>query len=89
MEGLILATTNFNLQFPTLQQFAGLVLEHYGMELDSTVRDLIRLSMFDCLLFNRYKKQHLASVIIYFAAKINESSMLRSRDMMEELGVPQ
>lgn len=89
MESLILTTTNFNLQFPTLHQFTGLVLQHYKLELDTIVSDLIRLSMFDCLLLNRFKKQHLASVIIYFAAKINEESILRSKDIIEELGVPE
>lgn len=89
MESLILTTTNFNLQFPTLHQFAGLVLQHYGLNLDQTVNDLIKLSMFDCILANKFKKQHLASVIIYFAAKLNESSILRSKDIIEELGVPE
>jgi len=70
MESLILTSTNFNLQFPTLHQFTGLLLSHYNLELDSTVNDLIKLSMFDCLLLNRFKKQHLSAVILYFAAKI-------------------
>jgi hypothetical protein len=89
MESLILTSTNFNLQFPTLHQFTGLLIQHYNLELDSTVSDLIKLSMFDCLLLNRFKKQHLSAVILYFAAKIKESSILRSKDIIEELGVPE
>jgi len=89
MESLILTSTNFSLQFPTLHQFTSLVLEHYALDLDSTVNDLMKLSMFDCILFNKFKKQHLASVIIYFAAKIREASILRSKDIIEELGVPE
>ena len=89
MESLILTTTNFNLQFPTLHQFTGLVLQHYGLDLETTVNDLTKLSMFDCLLLNKFKKQHLASVIIYFAAKVNESSILKSKNIIEELGVPE
>ena len=89
MESLILTTINFNLQFPTLHQFTGLLLDHYKLDIDVTVSDLIKLSMFDCILLNSYKKQHLASVIIYFAAKINESSILRSKNIIEELGVPE
>ena len=89
MESLILTTTCFSLQFPTLNQFTGLLLQHYSLELEGSVADLIRLVMFDCMLLNRFKKQHVASVIIYFAAKLNEESMLRSKDMMEELGVPE
>jgi hypothetical protein len=89
MESLILTATNFNLQFPTLHQFTGLLLHHYNLKLDSTVNDLIKLSMFDCLLLNRFKKQHLSAVILYFAAKIKDPSMLRSKHIIEELGVPE
>ena len=89
MESLILTTTNFNLQFPTLHQFTNLVLQHYGLDLDITVNDLIKLSMFDCILLNKFKKQHLGSVIVYFAAKINECPILKSKDIIEELGVPE
>ena len=71
MESLILTTTNFNLQLPTLNQFTSLLLQHYNLELDSSVSDLIKLALFDCLLLNKFKKQHVASVIIYFAAKLN------------------
>lgn len=58
------------MQFPTLYQFTGLALEHYGGDLDKVVNELVRLSMFDYNLFNNFKKQHLAAVIVYFAAKI-------------------
>ena len=70
MESLILTTTNFNMQFPTLYQFSSLALEHYGGDLDKVVNELIKLSMFDFNLFNNFRKQHLAVVIVYFAAKI-------------------
>ena len=72
MESLILTTTNFNMQFPTLYQFSGLRLENYGGVLDKTVNQLIKLSMFDFNLFNSFKKQHLTAVIVYFASKVND-----------------
>lgn len=89
MESLILSATNFNLQFPTLHQFTGLIIQHYGLDMEAVVSDLIRLSMFNCLLFNRFQKQHLSSVIIYFAAKLKELPILKSKDLIEELGVPE
>ena len=82
MESLILVTTGFNLQFPNLNQFTAILLQHYGLELESSVNDLIRLTMFDCLLLNKYRKQHVASVIVYFAAKLNEQTMLSSREII-------
>ena len=45
--------------------------------------------MFDFNLFNRFRKQHLTAVIVYFAAKVNENSFMRSRDIIEETGVPE
>jgi hypothetical protein len=89
MESLILTTTSFSLQFPTLNQFTGLVQQHYELELESTVSELSRLCLFDCTLMNKFKKQHLASVVIYFAAKVKESDILRSKNIIEELGVPE
>jgi hypothetical protein len=41
------------------------------------------------MLCNRFQKQHLAAVIIYFAIKINESCVMRSKDIIQELGVPE
>lgn len=76
------------MQFPSLHQFTGLVIQHYNLEIDSTVKELIKLSLFDFMLCNRFQKQHLAAVIIYFAIKINESSTMRSKDIIQELGVP-
>ncbi len=89
MESLILTTTNFNMQFPSLHQFTGLVIQHYSLQIDTTVNELIKLSLFDFMLCNRFQKQHLAAVIIYFAIKINECSVMRSKDIIQELGVPE
>lgn len=66
-----------------------MVLQHYGLDIEKTVDDLIKLSMFDCILLNKFKKQHLGSVIVYFAAKINECPILKAKDIIEELGVPE
>lgn len=45
--------------------------------------------MLDFALFNRFQKNHLSAVIIYFAAKLNESGFARSKDIMEEVQVPE
>jgi hypothetical protein len=70
MEGVILTATQFNLQFPTIHQFAGLALKQQGQELTSNILMLANLALFDFTLFNRFKKRHLASVIIYLAMKL-------------------
>ena len=88
MESLILTTTNFNMQFPSLQQFTGLAIQHYQLELNATINELMKLSLFDFMLCNRFQKQHLAAVIVYFAVKIEESSLMRSKDIIAEMGVP-
>lgn len=43
----------------------------------------------DFMLCNRFQKQHLSAVIIYFALKLNESSSIRSKDIIDELKVPE
>lgn len=88
MESLILTTTNFNMQFPSLHQFTGLAIQHYQLELNTTINELMKLSLFDFMLCNRFQKQHLAAVIVYFAVKIEESTLMRSKDIIAEMGVP-
>jgi hypothetical protein len=76
MESLILTTTNFSLQVPTLHQFTQLTLEHYGSQHAELIWELNNLVMFDFSLFNRYQKQHLAAVTTYFALKLNNMTEL-------------
>lgn len=57
--------------------------------MEQTVNQLVKLSMFDFMLCNRFQKQHLSAVIIYFALKLNESSSIRSKDIIDELKVPE
>lgn len=71
MESAILQTTNFNMQVPTLHQFTSLALQHYRLEHDPVLAQLARLSMFDFMLSNRFQKQHLSAVILYFSLKLN------------------
>ena len=83
MESLILTTTNFNLQFPTTNQFTNIFLFHYKLDLHVMVGDLINLSMFNCILFSKFRKQHLAAVIVYFAAKMVDSPILKENNLKE------
>lgn len=89
MEGVILSATSFNLQFPTIQQFAGLPMEQHSEKLRSMVVMLSNLALFDFTLFNRFKKRHLAVVIMYIALKLENPDCVRSRDVMEESNVPE
>jgi hypothetical protein len=82
MEGVILTTTRFNLQFPTIHQFAGLTMQSQGEKLTNNVLMLANLALFDFTLFNRFKKRHLASVIIYLALKLESPDRVRSRDVI-------
>lgn len=45
--------------------------------------------MFDFMLSNRFQKQHLSAVIVYFSLKLNESGLLRSKDIIQDMGVPE
>lgn len=82
MEGLILTVTSFNLQFPTIQQFAGVALQEHGERLAEAVGMLSNLALFDFSLFNRFSKRHLACVILYIALKIESPQQVRSRDII-------
>lgn len=50
---------------------------------------LSNLALFDFTLFNRFKKRHLAVVIMYIALKLENPDCVRSRDVMEESKVPE
>ncbi len=69
MEGVILTVTSFKLQFPTIQQFAGVALQEEG-RVGEAVAMLSNLALLDFSLFNRFQKKHLACVILYLALKI-------------------
>jgi hypothetical protein len=43
--------------------------------------------VFDFNLFNRYKKNDLASVVVYLASKIVGLDNLKSKDLIEQIGV--
>lgn len=81
MEGVILTATSFSLQFPTIQQFAGVALQQHS-RLAEAVAMLSNLALFDFSLFNRFQKKHLACVILYLALKIESPQQVRSRDVM-------
>jgi hypothetical protein len=89
MEGVILTATSFNLQFPTIHQFAGVALEQHGPRLGEAVAMLSNLAMFDFSLFNRFRKRHLACVILYIALKIESPQQVRSRDVIEASNIPE
>ena len=50
---------------------------------------LSTLTLFDFTLFNCYKKRHLAAVVVYLALKFENSGQVRSRQVMEEGGIPE
>lgn len=89
MEGVILTATSFNLQFPTIHQFAGVALQQHGERLAEAVTMLSNLAMFDFSLFNRFRKRHLACVILYIALKIENAQQVRSRDVIEASNIPE
>lgn len=89
MEGVILTATGFNLQFPTIHQFAGVALQQHGERLADAVAMLSNLALFDFSLFNRFSKRHLACVIMYIALKIESPQQVRSRDVMEASNIPE
>jgi len=45
--------------------------------------------MFDFALFNRFQKQHLASVTLFLGIKINNGNTVRPKEIMEGLQVPE
>jgi cyclin B len=89
MEGVILTATSFNLQFPTIHQFAAVALQQHGQHLAESVTMLANLVLFDFSLFNRFQKRHLACVILYIALKFDSPQQVRSRDMIEASNIPE
>lgn len=88
MESLILSASQFNLQLPTLYQFTEFALQEYGTEIANTVRELNNLAMFDFALFNRFQKQHLATVTIFLGLKINNGMTVKPKEIIEGMQVP-
>lgn len=72
MEALILLATDFNLQVPTVINFSNQLtrLADLPETCLQLVKKLSNLCVFDHILFNHYKKIHLAISIVYFSAKI-------------------
>lgn len=89
MESVILIATDFNLQFPTVIEFADCLAK--DMQLSDTcltlVKNLSNLCVFDFDLFNKYKKNDLASVVVYLASKIGGADNIRSKDLIEQYSV--
>ena len=89
MEGVILTATSFNLQFPTIHQFAAVALQQHGPRLAESVGMLANLALFDFSLFNRFQKRHLACVILYLALKFESPQQVRSKDVIEAGNIPE
>lgn len=73
MESYILTLTNFNLQFPSVYDFLGPVINNdnsIGEEYKKTVDIVTKIIVMDFALLNKYKKAHLSGVILYFCSKV-------------------
>ena len=73
MESYILTLTKFNLQFPSVYDFLGPVLNNDPTiqdEYKRTVDIVTKIIVMDFTLLNKYKKAHLSGVILYFCAKV-------------------
>lgn len=72
MESYILTLTNFNLQFPTLNNFVGPLTNNacLGEEFKKVVESLSKMIVLDFNLFNRFKKLHVSGVILYLASRL-------------------
>ena len=73
MESYILTLTNFNLQFPTLDNFIGPLINDSNLseEFNRILNNIQTYIVMDFNLFNRYKKLHLSGVIAFFSAKVS------------------
>ena len=89
MESLILMATEFNLQFPTVIEFADVCAKENELSdgCMTLVKNLSNLCVFDFDLFNKYKKNDLASVVVYLASKIGGAENIRSKDLIERYGI--
>ena len=72
MESYILTLTGFNLQFPTLVNFIGPLMNKADLseEFKKTVDTFSRMIVLDFNLFNRFKKQHVTGAILYLAGRL-------------------
>ena len=82
MESCILIATDFGLQMPSMFSFTNFATKKYGNEVSLLVQELSRLVLFDFTLFNLVRKQQIAAVVVYFALKLHDPSLIRSRDVM-------
>lgn len=92
MEGKLLHSTDFKLQFPTLQQFTNQLLKDsepskVSKEYSRYVKLISNLTVFNFDLFNKFKKMHLAGVIIYFAGKLMNLDHFKSSAIMSQIGI--
>lgn len=66
--------TSFNLQFPSLYDFIGPIINNNSDELGAdfvkTVSIVSKIIVMDFSLLNKYKKSHLCGVILYFCSKV-------------------
>jgi len=49
---------------------------------------LSNLVLFDFTLFNRFKKQHIAVVVLYFGMKLQDPTKIKSKDIIEQNQIP-
>jgi hypothetical protein len=74
MESYILTLTNFNLQFPTVNNFIGPLTNdtEISENFKKTVSSLSEIIVLDFNLFNRFKKFHVSGVMLYLTARLNK-----------------
>ena len=74
--------TNFNLQFPSVYDFLGPIINNdktIGEDYKRTVEIVAKIIVMDFSLLNKYKKSHLSGVILYFCSKVLNSDKFNSK----------
>jgi hypothetical protein len=61
--------------------------ENFCDQMKSHILSLSNLVLFDFRLFNRFKKEHISAVIVYFAAKLVNMENISSRDLIKKSGM--
>ena len=82
MEGLILMELGFNLQIPTLPQFADRIIQECNItspEILTFIRSMIDYCLLDFQSFNTFAKFELCSAILYFTAKYYKEESLKTQ----------
>lgn len=81
MEGFILSELNFDLQIPTIHQFAGRMIAVCGFQKQHAfiVKSLADMIIFDFITFNTFRKNELLTAIIYFVAKVYKLEEVKSK----------